>query len=164
MFSKLVLFLLLIVLPKVGHLSLSECRSNDTSISVNRFYYNYNNNGLINQIIERHYAQISLKSSHPNLFKYKRHKDKDKVCEDCKDCSDNASSSSSSKSSACSEHDARGTWPLESDARGVMANHDRKAPRKALRRVCEDCNDVNCKIDRKCINSRRFGRQSPHDS
>ena len=54
--------ILLCVLSTVG--LLSECQGsniNDVNdISINRFYYNNYGNGLINQIIERHYAQIYL--------------------------------------------------------------------------------------------------------
>ena len=61
-FIKFLLFLL-IVLPKVG--PKLECQSNNnvTSISTDLFYYKNNDYSLINQIIERHYAAISLSKS-----------------------------------------------------------------------------------------------------
>ena len=64
---------------------LSECQRNvGNHICINRFYYNYKN-GPINQIIERHYAQISLKSHCSSSSS------SSKRCEDCKDRSDNDS-------------------------------------------------------------------------
>ena len=58
---KFFLYLVLCALPLVGHLL--ECQNQDknvTNININRFCYS-NDNGFINHIIERHYAQISLK-------------------------------------------------------------------------------------------------------
>ena len=49
---KFFLYFVLIVLSTVG--TLSECQGNNVNISINRLYYS--NNGLINQIVERHYV------------------------------------------------------------------------------------------------------------
>ena len=77
----------------------SECQHNvGNYICVNRFYYK-NYNGPINQLIERHNAQIFLKSlvlSRKHRKARKPHKSKSKaprkalrrVCEDCKDFKD----------------------------------------------------------------------------
>ena len=99
--SKFLLLFLLTVLLKVGPpLLLLECRSvnNVTTISIDRFYYNNNNYddcSLINQIIERHYAAISLSkcnnSNSNSNFKQRKAKRKAFKCrhKGCKSCIDN---------------------------------------------------------------------------
>ena len=80
------LFLLLILSTVGVSLLLSECQGNIvTNISINRFYYNNNdnNNGPINQLIERHYAQAFLEIFLKNKPR-KARKRKGKACKVCR--------------------------------------------------------------------------------
>ena len=75
------MFLLFIVLPKVGKFFLLECQGytyNTSNVSNFKFYYNNNDYQIINKIIERHFASIKLSEYLRMKFKfnskYKRRK------------------------------------------------------------------------------------------
>ena len=117
-FSKFLI--VLFVLPSLVGLT-SECQGSNINfnVSIDRFYYFNYNYGLINQIVERHYAQIFLKcckdcigSNSISISKRKRRNDckdsnfisKRKRRKDCKDS--NSHSRRSSNSDADADADA----------------------------------------------------------
>ena len=88
------LIVLLIVLPTVGVLLL-ECQGNTiTNLSINRLYYNGSNNPIVSQIIERHYATISLSASFQSCTNSKNKSKSKSKCKESKECRNQSRSGS----------------------------------------------------------------------
>ena len=147
--SKFCLFLL-IVLPLVGQSQ--ECHGSAVNnVSIDRFYYKNASYNLINNLVERHYASISLssrysrkasKASKANLKssrKSRRCRKSRKCGLDSKDCNDNDKVHRKAPSKACKD-----------------CNDEDKAPRKDLRKACKDCND-----SKDCYDNDKVPRKAP---